>query len=133
MGLSLVWGSGRPSHWDSVDRGLVPQFWKDPPREGPSHQHCPHSGMLESGGLVSPDLEPRRTPSLGDSQDQLCSAESVLCLRRRGRDVGGADGCVTRGARTPFPSPLCGHHPPPGNQLSGDLLMRVSCVLISLG
>lgn len=48
MGLSLVWGSERPSHWDSVDRGLVPQFWKDPPREGPSRQHCPHRGAGES-------------------------------------------------------------------------------------
>lgn len=76
MGLSLVWGSGRPSHWDSVDRGLVPQFWKDPPREGPSRQHCPHSGVLESGGLVSPDLEPGG-PCL------LMTARTSFAQRRR--------------------------------------------------
>lgn len=46
-------------------------------------------------------------------------------------DVGGTG--TSRGwAHAPFPSLPCGHHPPLRNQLSGDLLMRVSCVLISL-
>lgn len=50
MGLSQVWGSGSLGHsGDSMDAGLVPEFWKDPLWASLSPQHCPQQWCV--GGV----------------------------------------------------------------------------------